>query len=187
MKRSIEGSIYRAKDKKGWFARLRYTDKDGISREKKRRCLTHELAKNKIDDLKDEIESEKSERKTYRQLDEFFRERYLHVAKFVGGKKISGFRQNLKIVESYLDIALAEFKDIYLDEINYARVEKYKVKLQNTRTIHNNERSVSDVNQNLRRLRRMFNIAVEQEWLMVNPFKRGGSPVTKRFTSNSTA
>lgn len=186
MKRSIEGSIYRAKDKKGWFARLRYTDKDGISREKKRRCLTHELAKSKIGDLKAEIESDNSERKTYRQLDEFFRKKYVHEAKFVGGQKLSGFRQDIKTVERYLDRALEVFKDREIESIRFADLENYKAKIAEMPTVHKKQRSMSDINHHLKRLRRLFTVAVEQGWLVKNPFNKGGMLIVESLEVERT-
>ena len=115
MKRSFEGSIYQAKDKKTWFARLRYTDKDGVRREKKRICKTHAAAKEKIKALKAEIEVDNSDRKTFRQLDAFYRKKYMHSAKFVDGQKISGFRQALHGLNHYLDVALEHFGDRFID------------------------------------------------------------------------
>lgn len=178
MSRSIEGSIYRTKDGKDWFARLRYTDCDGARREKKRVCKTHGQAKNKLKELRDEIDREISDRKTYREIDRFFRSEYLHEAKYANGLKISGFRQNLKIIERYLDIALDHFGDSFIDEITYGDLESYKKKVANTPTIQNRQRSMADVNQNLRRVRRLLSVAVEQGWLAVNPFTRGKGLIT---------
>jgi Zn-dependent peptidase ImmA (M78 family) len=173
MSRSVEGSIYKTPDKSGWFARLRYTDNDGIRREKKRTCKTHGLAKTKLKELRHEIERDLSDRKTYRELDQFFRSEYLHEAKYANGLKISGFRQNLKIIERYLDIALEHFGDVFIEEISYGDLEAFKLKVANTPTIQERQRSMADVNQTLRRVRRLFSVAVEQGWLAVNPFTRG--------------
>jgi len=129
MPRNIEGSIYRTPDGKRWFARLQYNDNDGQRREKKRICLTHKAASAKIAELREEIERDLSDRKTFRQLDEHFREQYVHKAKFVGGKKISGYRQNIKAVEYYLDGALNHFGDRYIDEITFSDHKEYKRKI----------------------------------------------------------
>lgn len=189
MKRSVEGSIYRSKDKKYWLARLRYTDQDGIPREKKRRCLTHELAKKKIDELKDEItegEFEVSGRKTYQQLDEFFRKNYVHEAKFVGGQKLSGFRQDIKTIERYLDRALEVFKDRDIESITFGDLQNYKAKIATMPTVHNKQRSMSDINHHLKRVRRLFAVAVEQEWLDKNPFNKGGTLIVEAFEAERT-
>lgn len=186
MKRSFEGSVFKSKERKGWIARLRYTDQDGVKREKKRVCLTHAIAQAKIKQLRREIEADSSDRKTFRQLDEFFRKKYVHEARFVGGKKISGFRQKLVAVEHYMDAALSFFGNRYLDSITYSDLQRYKEEIVNLRTIHGRARSVSDTNLFLKRLRRLFNIALEQGWLTVNPFARGESLIKESFEVERT-
>ena len=186
MKRSIEGSIYKDKEKKVWFARLRYTDKDGNRREKKRSCMTHALAKAEVPKLKLEIERENSDRKTFRELDQFFRDKYVHPAKFVGGKLVSGFRQDIDAVKHYLDKALDFFGDRYIDEITYADLQNYKSEIASRPTMHDRERSVSDTNHFLKRLRRLFNVAIEQGWLTTNPFSRGASLIIESFEVERT-
>ena len=126
MSRSYEGSIYKTPDGKRYFARLRYTDASGKPREKKRVCVTHAKAKSMIDTLRSEIENEINERWTYQQLDAFYRKNYVHGAKFVGGIKVSGFKQNLNIISSYLDTALAHFNGRWIDEITFGDIENYK-------------------------------------------------------------
>jgi integrase len=186
MKRSIEGSIYQSKDKKTWFARLRYTDNNGQRREKKRACATYALAKERLNNLKAEVESEKTDRKTFRQLDEFYRGKYVHKARFVGDRKLSGFRQNLDSVNYYLDAALNFFGDRFIDEIGFGDLQKFKEEIVNKPTIHNRQRSVSDTNQYLKRLRRVLNVAVEQGWLNVNPFNRGKGLINHSFEVERT-
>jgi integrase len=178
-----EGSVLRSGDKR-WFARLRYTDCDGRRAEKKRIYPTKAAARAAIADLRAEIENELSDRKSYRQLDEFYRREYVHAAKLVGGKKVSGFRQDLRIVKGYLDAALAYFSDTPLDAIRFANVEAFANEIRDRPVVRfevrngqrvevHHPRSVADVNQHLRRLRRVLNVAVEQGWMTSNPFKHG--------------
>lgn len=174
--RRDEGSIYKHADSKRWFVRLRYTKLDGTGGEKKRICRTHEQAKNKLSELRAEIARELSDRKSFAYLDAFYRKEYVHTAKIVGGRKVSGFKQRTSIIEGYLDYAKEYFGEMMLDEISFADLLEYKKKLANTPTKHKfnpKVRSVADVNQNLRRLRRLLNVAVEQGWIDVNPFSRG--------------
>lgn len=108
MKRRDEGHLRKHSDGKRWIARLRYTDADGSRREKKRICDTHERAKAEIDALRSEVIDEAAPRKTYRELDEFYRREYVHAARYVGGQKVSGFRQKLGIIGYYLDSAMLQ-------------------------------------------------------------------------------
>jgi integrase len=175
MKRRDQGSIFRHGDGKRWIARLQYINAKGIRSSKKRTVLTHEKAKLALIELEKEIAQDFSDRKTFRELDQFFRKEYVHPARFVGGRKVSGFKQPTQIIESYLDKALGQFGDAYLDEISFSDLLDYKKLLANTPTKHKvpKPRSVADVNQNLRRLRRLLNVAIEQGWLLSNPFKLG--------------
>jgi integrase len=186
MKRSIEGSIYQSKDKKSWFARLRYTDADGRPREKKRVCATHAKAKSTLKDLRAEVDNEKSDRKTFRQLDAFYRKKYLHAARFIDGKKISGFRQDLYGVTQYLDFALAHFGDRFIDTITYADLQHYRELVIKHPTRFNEQRSYSSINHFMKTLRRVLNVAVEQEWLVTNPFKKGEPLIRLSFEPERT-
>ncbi|MCW5955256.1 MAG: site-specific integrase [Pyrinomonadaceae bacterium] len=184
--RRDEGSIFRHSDGKRWVARLRYTDQNGKPCEKKRTCETYEKAKIKIRELKGEIERELSDRKTFRELDRFFRANYVHEAKFVGGKKVSGFRQSLDTIENYLDAAVEFFGDQWIDEITFPDLQRYKAVIESRKTQHGKIRSVSDTNHFLKRLRRLFTVAVEQGWLDKNPFNRGSRLIVESHETERT-
>lgn len=194
MNRRDEGSVFRSKDGKRWYARLRYTDADGKAREKKRTCPTQALARVAISNLRDEIVAEtdiKNSRRssggtTYRELDAFYRREYVHAAKFVGGKRISGFRQDVRTVGRYLDRALEFFGDMPLDAITYDHCRRYKMLVESTPTPAGRSRSVSDTNHHLKRVRRLFKVAIEQGWLAVDPFARGGSLIIEAFEVERT-
>lgn len=186
MPKSLDGSIYRTPDGRRWFVRVQFKDAAGRSRQKKRICLTLSNAKETLKALRLEIERESSERKTYRELDRFFREKYVHPARFVGGQKLSGFRQDTRTVERYLDRALEFFADKEIDSITYADLVRYKERIVSGRTVRGGQRSMSEINHHLRRLRRLFTVAVEQGWLPVNPFKRGGPLIVESFEAERT-
>lgn len=176
MRRLAEGSVFQEKDGKRWVARLRYTDAAGNRREKKRFCTTHKQAAAKVQELKAEIADEKRDRKTYSELDAWYRARYVHAAKFVGENKVSGYRQPTAILEVYLDRALEYFKtkgDPFVDEISYGDCEDYKLHVINLKTRHGRPRSVADINHHLKQVRRLLNKAREKKWLTDNPFGEG--------------
>jgi integrase len=171
MTRSDEGSVFQRGGQ--WFARLRYTDRGGVGREKKRQVPTRAAGWAKISELQNEIADELTDRTTYRQLDAFYRSEYVHEARFRDGKKISGFRQPLATVNLYLDASLVRFGDKPLDAITYRDLADYKTHLLNKATRTGGERSIADVNAHLKRLRRVLNVAVQSGWLTQNPFERG--------------
>lgn len=172
MKRRDEGSIDRQPDGR-YLIRLQYTNAAGKRTSKKRYVIGHEHAKKKLGELREEIARELSDRKSYRDLDKFYRKEYVHTAKIVDGRKVSGFKQKTGIVEMYLDRLLDHFAEWPIDSITFADLLEYKKLLLATPTIHDRPRSVADVNQTLRRLRRLLNVGVEQGWLATNPFTRG--------------
>jgi integrase len=186
MPRNLEGHIRKTDDGKRWFARLRYTDNNGDRREKKRICITHAGAKATISQLKSEVERERSDRVTFPELDSYYRREYVHEARFVGDRKVSGFRQNLYSIGKYLDAALEYFGDRYIDEIGYADLKAYKDKIAGSPTIHGKQRSVSDTNQFLKRLRRLFSVAVQNDWLAKNPFAKGDRLIDDSFEVERT-
>lgn len=177
MSRSLEGSIYQKN--KTWFARIRYTDADGRRREKKRSCRSQALAKAQLAKLKAEIANAAAGRKLYREVDQFFRREYVHKARFVGGKIVSGYRTELNQITYYLDLLAARFGDFYVDEITYSDLFDLKRWLEinpikvTDKNPHGRSRSVAEIHMYLKFARRVFNVAIEQGWLDVNPFKRG--------------
>jgi len=176
--RRDEGSIFRHEDGRRWVARQQYIDARGNRRSKWRSAATHEQAKSALADLRAHIQRELAGRKTYAELDRFYRETYVHPAKFVGGQKVSGFRQKIVALNHYLDAALRYFGDASLDEISFADLQAFKDSIASKpveRKKKPSVRSVSDVNHHLKKLRRLFNVAVEQDWLEKNPFNRGSN------------
>jgi integrase len=186
MPRSVEGSIYKTPDGKRWFARLRYTDANGQPREKKRTCTSHAQARDMIRRLRDEVERDTGgQGRTWRDLDAFYRAHYATPARFVDGKLVSGVR-SLHTMRLYLDRALAYFGDRELASITYADVREYKRHVENTRTRTGGQRSITDINHHLKRVRRLLTVAVEQGWIDVNPFKRGGALIRETFETERT-
>jgi len=186
MKRA-EGSVMKTDG--GYFARLRYTDAAGKAREKKRKFRTHKAANTSISELRYEIERERAGRRTYRDLDTLFRKDHLHEARFAGDNKISGFRQDLRKIERYLDRALEHFGDREIEAIEYADLKEYKTKIASwpvERKSRKTQRSISSINHHLKWLRRLFNIGIEAGWLTQSPFKRGGSLITESIEVNRT-
>ena len=186
MNRRDEGSIFKYKDGKRWVARIQYTNAAGVRTAKQKAVATYDKAKAALKDLRRDIEREFSDRKRFVDLDSFYRREYVHAAKFVGGKKISGFRQSVDTVEKYMDAAKEYFGDTYLDEITFEDLRRFKQSIADKPTRHGRQRSVSDTNHHLKRLRRLFAVAVEQGWLEKNPFNRGSRLIIEAFETERT-
>jgi len=187
--RSEEGSVFKKGGK--WYARLRYSDANGRRCEKKRTAPTQAAGWKKINELRAEVAADLSGRKTYKELDAFYRREYVHAARFAGGRKQSGFRQDLNSVERYLDRALEQFGDKPLDSITYDDLRRYKRHIEDLPVTDSKgnvirRRSVSDVHHHLKRVRRLFKIAIEQGWMDVSPFDRGTGLIVEVFEAERT-
>ncbi|MFT3745067.1 MAG: tyrosine-type recombinase/integrase [Pyrinomonadaceae bacterium] len=177
----IRGEILKDSSQKStWYARVRYRDDAGKVREKKRTCRTRESAKIELPKLTAIVESELRPQKTYADLDAFFRREYLTAARFTDGKKVAGYKQNHGSIIPLLDTALDYFGPSPLPSITYEQVRQYKAEVEATPAIVYDDvkrppkmRTVATINHYLKWLRRLFNIAIEQGWLDVSPFKRG--------------
>lgn len=189
MNRRDEGSIYRHPDGKRWITRLQYINSEGKRTSKKRTSKSYDLAKVELKKLRQEIELELSDRKRYSQLDAFYRDKYVHEAKFVDGKKLSGFRQSVDTVKMYMDRALEFFKergDPFLDEIRYSDLEAYKEHIAGMKTQHDRQRSISDINHHLKRVRRLFKKGIEKGWMTVDPFTMGDPLIIESHEAERT-
>lgn len=92
----------------------------------------------------------------------------------------------METVEHYLDAALEFFGDTWLDEIAFADLQSFKKEIAGRPTIRGGVRSVSDTNHFLKRLRRLFAVAVEQNWLERNPFTRGSRLIVESHETERT-
>lgn len=179
-----EGSIKRHSDGKRWFVRVRVTQ-NGRRISRTRICPTYTLAKAALQEILSTCADLKIERPTFRDLVNFYRREYVQAAKFVAGRKISGFRQDTRIIENYLARAVEFFGDKLVSEISYNDLREYKRHVESI-PARGRARSIADVNHHLKQVRRLLNIAIEQDWLAVNPFARGSSLVSASFETERT-
>lgn len=186
MGKNLEGSIFKTRNCRRWVTRIQFRDSTGRLRSVQQTVESAALARVALRDLRDSLRLSDRRQITYRELDSFFRAEYVHSARFVGGKKISGFRQDIKSIQRYLDRALEFFSDRLIESISYADLRDYKKVITSVPTVHGRQRSVSEINHHLKRLRRLFTVAVEQGWIAVNPFTRGGPLVIESFEAERT-
>lgn len=178
-----EGSIRRHTDGKRWLVRVRFTQ-GGKRVSRSRICLNHALAKAALASILAEINAPANDVR-YSDLDAFYRREYVHKAKFVGERKISGFRQKISGIENYLDRALAFFGQRPLVGISYNDLREYKLHVESI-PARGHRRSVADTNHHLKQVRRLLNVAIEQGWLAVNPFSRGRALIVSSFEAERT-
>ncbi|MBA3714613.1 MAG: site-specific integrase [Pyrinomonadaceae bacterium] len=182
---SHDGSIYhrlelrRGKPTKVWYARARYTDRDGRERELKRRAENYADAcrlKRKLVALAKEKSQSNldTERLTFADLAAHYRKHYAVPAEYVDGRKVSGLRSCADVLR-HVETLAAYFKKKLLSQITYGELRTYRATRLQTPTIHARQRSIASVQRELTVLRTMFSVAVREGWLVRNPFQSGES------------
>jgi hypothetical protein len=175
--------------------RKRYADVDDdgekIWRTKTRRCYSYPEALVALGNMPGRIAKQQHETSEHRanrtrhklsELVSYYKKEYCRKAVFVGERQVSGFRQDPKTIETYLDDYLKFFgKDREISTITYEDLRLYAVHLQTTpvkRTKHQKIApvrlpSAATVNRKLAYLRRLLNVGKQLRWLTVNPFTEG--------------
>ena len=172
------------------YARVTFIDEDGNRRDKLRRADDRTHARKLIKKMLDEVDAHgaqtlDAERMTFAQLCDYYEENYLTEAEYVNGRKVSGLR-SVATPKGFLEVQRAHFKSKYLRKITYADVRAYRTARLKTPTRREadgkgnpiGQRSIASVNRELALLRRMFNVAQREGWLLKNPFHAGESLIS---------
>lgn len=173
-----ESSGYVGKDGKNrWFARITFRTDDGRRKNIVRRAVDKREAKQILRRLVRELEGTGNHfpevsKITFSDLAEFYEAKYVIPAKYVNERKVEGLR-DIKHIKAFLRYYREFFGGKRLKDITYADLCSFKNKRLNSPTKSGKPRSVTTVNRELAALRRMFSIAVQQDWLQKNPFKSG--------------
>jgi len=194
--------VMKGKKRKVWDVRKRYAaqDADGnflldskgkkIYREKTRRCYSLSEAQTALMSMPAEIREKQEKEKleelkhrkklyTFRELVARFRKTEVKPAVIVGGRKISGYKQDLENVKRILDLFENYFGDRIISEFTYHDLESFRSWYAERHTKRDKLPSVSTINEKMSFLRRLFNFAIEIYWLDVSPFQRGKSLVSR--------
>jgi integrase len=190
-KKKIRGS----KTIKIWFARVTYFDDEGKRREwaRKPKSNTKTAAKEEAKRMLQELEGQGKKaidaaNMTFAQLADFYQETYLIDAEYVDGRKVAGFRSKYEF-EVRLRVLRNYFRNQKIKEVTHGDLKKFKVVRLKTPTafgkntrgtdkpgnVTYRQRSIGTVHKELGLLRRIFNVAVSNGWLIKNPFEMGDS------------
>lgn len=172
-----KGYIYYEKREKCWYARVTLTDKNGKRRNLKKKAGDKADAQEKLKVLTRQIEDEGVKvigynQMTFNHLADHYEEFYLKAAEYINGHKIFGLRdvarpkQLLKHFREY-------FGNKKLREISYVDLLRYRDKRLKVPTQYKRQRTVASWNREAAVLRRIFNIAFQQGWVLKNPFHSG--------------
>lgn len=188
--RDVEGSVFkrletrktngREKKVQQWYARVRWGTADGKQHERKRRARSRLEAAEIRKDLLRDISLERAAAgpagpdKTFSDLAEFYQREYLQPPVYVAGQIVSGLRGYDRDVRR-LKLLCEIFGPRPLVSIRYEDLRAYKRDRMATPLKSGKKRTLAGVHRELQILRRMFNIAIQQEWLVINPFSQGDS------------
>lgn len=175
--RERKGYVLYDKKTETWIARTSITDENGKRRFVKRRAKSKTEAEAKLKSLLRLIDDEGSKvvdfnLLTFNDLADHYEKHYLKPAVYVSGQKVSGLRdvarpkELLKHFRGYF--GKKKLRDITYGELVSYRDERFKVQTQYKR-----QRTISSWNREAAVLRRVFNIARQQGWLVKNPFHCG--------------
>lgn len=175
--RERKGYIFFDEKQNCWIARTSLTDENGKRRNVKRRAKSKSEAETKLKILLREIETEGKKvidfnKMTFDDLADFYEKYYLHDAVYVNGQKVSGLRDAYS-ARLHLNKARSFFGRKKLREISYFNLKAYQEERLKTPTMHKRQRTISAWNREACVLRRVFSIAVQQGWLLRNPFGCG--------------
>jgi integrase len=161
------------------YARVRFKDETGRQRDFWRVAESKSIARHILKELIKQSETLTAKQldtasKTFAELAEHYIKNYLQEAVYVGDKKVSGVRGVEPAIYAVKPL-IAYFGSRKIKTITFGDIRTYKQTRFTTPTKHGNQRSIASVNKELGKLKRMFNIAVREQWLSRSPFDNGES------------
>lgn len=183
MPRRSKGYSKTAYKKKGkWYGRLRLSiGPAGRPKEYMRQARNKTHARQLADELEEKYvaggtEALDAENMTFADLVARFKEKRLIEPVYIGERKVAGYKHKGKL-EGRIDRLAEYFGAQLLSQITLAQIEDYKVHLIKTPTRFEKQRSVYDVNHQLRTLRLLLNFAKKSRWLKENPMDFATEPL----------
>ena len=183
------------------YARLQYTDEYGRKREKYKRINRKIDARGAVEDMRQEMlrhgsEALQSDRITFDELADKYSEIRLAPAVYINGVKVSGRKSSASIkstvkalrkhfgkkplrlikasdIEDYKNVRVAtpvityvnDFQSVYNPKTKRTKTVKIKVE-------RHSPRNIATVNREMQTLKAMLNFAIQNDWLILNPFAK---------------
>jgi len=166
-----------------WWARVIYLDpKTGKQHDLQRRASSKAHAADLRDSLLRDVDNTdgqavKTERMTFQDLTDYFEKHYVKAAEYVEGRKVSGVR-SLPTAKGQLSALKAHFGSRRLRSITHGDVRQFRSARLKQKTRSDGQRTIASVNRELSMLRRMFNVAQREGWILRNPFAAGDSLIS---------
>ena len=175
--REKTGQIFENKKNGCWIARVCYQNSNG------KRTAVQRMAENKSDarkilkQLLEKLENGgreaiDAEKLTFNDLADYYEKHYAKPAKFVDDRKVEGMR-DLGRVRGFLKQFRLYFGKMKIKRISYEEILAFRNHRLTIHTHYKKIRNIATMNRELSCLRRVFNIAIRQGWLLRNPVNMG--------------
>lgn len=116
-------------------------------------------------------------RSRFADVMKWYLDRYAVDPVYVDDRKVSGMRSS-RSVKGYARAINETFGERALGSISYSDLESYKTGRLGGTTRRGKGRSIASVNRELATLRRLFNIAEREGWIMRSPMRKGDSLIS---------
>ncbi len=162
-----------------WFARITFTDEKGNRRNIKRTAKTKVEAKELLKKISRQIEDggEKAieaEKLTFIDLANYYEKIYLVEPNYLYEEKVFGIR-DWKRRKAKVKMFCDYFRNRKIKDISYGDLLRFRSERLNILTKDKKIRTITTINRELAYLRRVFNIALREGWILKNPFNCGES------------
>jgi integrase len=180
MGRIRKGTIVERKGK--FYARVQFVEESGRNRDLWRRAKSRKEARETIKQILRELEDNGTKgldaaKMKFAELCDFFQEHYLKPAEYIGEVKVAGVRSIVPALAAVKALR-THFRNRPIRSITYSEIRSYKAIRLKTPTPHGRQRSIASVNRELSKLKRMLNLAVQEQWIQRNPFSNGESLIS---------
>lgn len=171
------GQVFENKKNGLWTARVCYTNTNGkrtaIQRTANNRTDARKVLKQLLEKLENGgREAIDAEKLTFNFLVDYYEKHYAKLAKFVDNRKVEGMR-DLEHVKPFLKQFRIYFGKMKLKQISYEHILSYRNERLKIPTRNQRPRNIATMNREISCLRRVFNIAIRQGWILRNPVNSG--------------
>lgn len=167
------------------YVRISYTDETGQRRRTERRVPSNRLTDapeiargvlNKLDVAGPQIIE--GEKRTFAQVAAEFEKERLQPPTYHDGHKTDGSR-SYRNRRNFLKTVIAHFGAKPISQITYREIAAYKQQRLNTPRQRGGQRTITGINRELEEMQRVLKYAMQQGWLLRNPFQLG-KPLIQR-------
>jgi integrase len=158
------------------YARLQYRADNGKYQVKYKPIADKRKARAAVEEMRRELathgeETLRSDRLGFAALAAEYQQTKLIPAVYANGVKIAG-RRSVKSLESHFKVILDHFGHKTLRSLKPVDIENFKTRRLSSVTMRGGARKIASVNRELALLRAMLNFAVQNGWIIQNPFEK---------------